>query len=84
MSRRNEGLHKMLSVRVTEADLEKVHEVTEHLGQGQQATARAALRLGLAELLRDRATFMSETAIGREPPTRPKSRTITTTKRDKR
>ena len=67
MSREYEGLDKMLSVRMVQADHDRLHAVAESLGQRPQVTARAAIRLGLSLLERDPGAFVSEAARERGP-----------------
>lgn len=72
MSRANEGLGKAIFVRATEADVERIHALAERLGQGSQATTRAALRLGMAHLEREPGAFVSPEATGRAATTKRK------------
>lgn len=67
MSRPNEGLGKAIFVRATEADVARIHALADRLGQGSQATTRAALRLGCAQLEADPGAFVSDAATGRAP-----------------
>ncbi len=62
-----EGLDRMMSIRTSTEDVERVWEVAASLGQKHQAVARAALRIGLAVLERTPGAYVGEDAAQRPP-----------------
>lgn len=65
--RPSEGLDRMMSIRAATEDVERLWAVATSLGQKHQATARVALRIGLAVLERTPVAFVGPDALQRPP-----------------